>query len=179
MFRSLLIVLSVLTLAPACALDLEAGFTDDAALSGSAGNGAADEGEAPPTSILECELEMPCDAPFEGMKLASDGAAAYTTADACVFAALAAGDRALVQTAAEFTDNLAYLDYAIVGPQAALRQAWGVTEAGGRWEKQAQWCELRPASFFEACREAPEADCLDPEKWAVRCVPLDNLACPG
>lgn len=176
MSRSLLAVLSVLTLVPACTLDAGDEFLKDT-LSGSAGSREDDDFD--PHSILECDLEMPCDAPFEGMKLAAEGTAGFTTADACVFRALASGDRALVQTAAEFSDDLAYLDYAVVGEGAALRQAWGVSDAGGRWEKDAHWCDLRPASFFQACAEQPVGDCLDPEKWVVRCVPLDNLACPG
>lgn len=177
MSRSLLAVLTVLTLVPACAVDQDDILQGTSFGEGDSGYG--EEDEAPPSSILECELEVPCDVPFEGMKLAKGGATAYGAGDACVFEVLAAGDRALVQTAAQFSDNIAYLDYALVGPQAALRQAWGVSDATGRWEKQAHWCELRPASFFEACAQAPEADCLDPEKWAVRCVPLDNLSCPG
>lgn len=177
MFRSLLTVLTVLTLVPACTLDGDE-FLKDTLSEGSADGGVIDD-EVPPSSILECELEMPCDAPFEGMKVAADGTAAFTGADACVFRALAAGDRALVQTAAEFSDNLAYLDYALVGDGAALRQAWGVSEAGGRWEKEAHWCDLRPASFFDACAEQPTGDCLYPEKWVERCIPLDNLVCPG
>lgn len=179
MSRSLLAVLSVLTLVPACTLDGGDEFLKDTLSEGSADGGVTGEDDIAPTSILECELAMPCDAPFEGMKLAADGTAGFTAADACVFRALATGDRALVQTAAAFSDNLAYLDYAIVDDGAALRQAWGVSEAGGRWEKEAQWCDLRAASFFEACAEQPFGDCLDPEKWVVRCVPLDNLACPG
>jgi hypothetical protein len=177
MSRSLLAVLSVLTLVPACTLDAGDEFLKDTLSEGSAGS--SEDDDIAPSSILECELEMPCDAPFEGMKLAGDGTAGFTAADSCVFRALAAGDRALVQTSAEFSDDLAYLDYAIVGEGAALRQAWGVSDAGGRWEKEAHWCDLRPASFFEACAEQPVGDCLDPEQWVVRCVPLDNLACPG
>jgi hypothetical protein len=178
MFRSTLTVLFALSLVPACAIDGEDFLKDGLSAGGDSGV-IDDEDEPPPSSILECELDVPCDTPFEGMKLAKDGATSYSAGDACVFQALAAGDRALVETVARFSDDIAYLDYAIVGPQAALRQAWGESEAGGRWEKQAHWCELRSADFFEKCAEAPSADCLDPEQWAVRCVPLDNLACPG
>lgn len=178
MFRSLFIVLSVVTLVPACTLEAGDDFLKDG-LSEGPGDSAGEEDDVEPRSILECELDMPCDAPFEGLRLQNDGTAAFSAADACVFEALAAGDRALVQTAAEFNDDLAYLDYAIVDDGAALRQAWGVSEAGGRWEKSAQWCDLRPAAFFQACAEQPVGDCLDPEKWVVRCIPLDNLVCPG
>lgn len=180
MTRFALTLLPVLFLAPACAM-VDADFLVDGGDTGAVtGAGAVDEDQSVPTTLLECDLPLPCDLPFEGMTLEADGAAAtYSDNDRCVFQAMAGDGPALVQTAASFSAAVAYLDYAIVEPGVALRQASGVSDASGRWQKGVFRCELQPAAFFLACAEAPSGPCLDPEMWVRSCAPLDILVCPG
>lgn len=186
MARHVSLLVTLLALAPACAADttgtyLQAG--DD----GEDGDGAGqdtDEKEAMeeplPRQLLECELSVPCEFPFFGVGLdASLKPSAFSPSDLCVFTSLARGEPGLVETVAEFSDATARLDYAIVGPGVALRQASGESDAGGRWLKGVFRCELQPSAFFLDCLQAPSAACLDPEQWVVGCEPLDNLVCPG
>lgn len=150
----------------------------------SAGETGAASTEPPddmaPTSILECELPVPCALPFEGKTLKLDsGAAAYSESDLCALATLQRGERALVQTATEFDDQIAFLDYAVIEPGVALQQAWGLSDAAGLWQRSIARCELQPPEFFAGCAAAPSGPCIDPEMWVRSCTPLDILVCPG
>ena len=180
MTRLILPILPVLLLAPACAAYDASELLQDASDTAPMGTaGAVDKDQTIPTSLLECDLPLPCEQPFEGMTIDSDaGAASYSDNDRCVFKAMASDGPALVQTAASFSAAVAYLDYAIVEPGVALRQASGVSDASGRWQKDVYRCELQPPAFFAACAEAPSGPCLDPEMWVVACNPLDILVCP-
>lgn len=175
----LLVVLTAVLLAQGCA-----SYDDpflDAAVSTSAGQPLPpedDEGDAPQSSILECELPLPCEAPFEGMVLAGKQGD-FAASDLCALKALASGEPGLVETVAEFTDQTAYLDYAVLGPGVVLQQAWGYTDAGGQWQRDAVRCELQPAEFFARCLEAPSFECFAPELWVRECADLDILTCPG
>ena len=176
-------ILSALLLAQGCAsfddpLD-ELGVTS----AGESGQGTTTqepEEDVVPTSILECELPVPCELPFEGKSLKVDaGAAAYSVSDLCALSTLQTGELALVQTATEFDDQVAFLDYAVIAPGVALQQAWGISDVGGQWQRDVVRCELQPAEFFAACAAAPSGDCFDPEMWVRSCAPLDILVCPG
>ncbi len=178
MTRFAFTLLPALLLAPACALDVDI-LAEKTGTGAATSDGAIDEDQSIPTSLLECDLPLPCEQPFEGMTIDSDaGAASYSDNDRCVFKAMASDGPALVQTAASFSAAVAYLDYAIVEPGVALRQASGVSDASGRWQKDVYRCELQPPAFFAACAEAPSGPCLDPEMWVVACAPLDIFVCP-
>lgn len=187
MARLVSLLLSVLVLAPACGDDASGAYLQAGGTAESDGMGEEEtankdgevEGNLSPTALIECELETPCEFPFVGTGFAKDSAASFSASDLCVFATLARGELALVETVAEFSDATARLDYVITGPGVALRQASGESEGGGRWQKGVFRCELQTAAFFTACLQAPSADCLDPEQWVVGCEPLDNLVCPG
>ncbi|MBZ5712561.1 hypothetical protein [Nannocystis pusilla] len=183
-------LLAVLVLAPACAEDTTGAFepADDSSAGATSGGESAGseedddetaEKDAAPRSLLECEIDVPCEFPFLGANFDASLGAALTTSDLCVFATLASGEPALIETVAEFSDATARLDYVIVGPGETLRQASGESDAGGRWLKGVYRCELQPREFFTACMKAPSSECLDPEAWVVGCDPLDNLVCPG
>ncbi|PCC75434.1 hypothetical protein SAMN02745121_03840 [Nannocystis exedens] len=184
MARHVSVLVTLLALAPACAADtggpyLQAGGTDDG---GDEGGETGDEEamEPLPRQLLECELTAPCEFPFLGTGFDADlTASAFSPSDLCVFTSLARGEPGLIETVAEFSDATARLDYAIVSPGVALRQASGESDAGGRWLKGVFRCELQPSAFFLDCLQAPSAACLDPEQWVVGCEPLDNLVCPG
>ncbi|MDC0667625.1 hypothetical protein [Nannocystis radixulma] len=188
MARLVSLLLAVLVLAPACAEDTTGAFgaIDDGSTGAATGGEAdgADDGETAekddaPRSLLECEIDVPCEFPFLGANFDASLGAALTASDLCVFATLASGEPALIETVAEFSDATARLDYVIVGPGETLRQASGESDAGGRWLKGVYRCELQPREFFTACMKAPSSECLDPEAWVVGCDPLDNLVCPG
>lgn len=180
MTRLFLPLLPVLLLAPACAAYDASELLQDASDTAPMGTaGAVDKDQTIPTSLLECDLPSPCDLPFEGLRLQTEGAAArYSDSDLCAFKALASDGPALVQTSATLGDAVAYLDYAIVEPGVALRQASGISATNGHWQKDVYRCELQPPAFFAACAEAPAGPCLDPEMWVVACNPLDILVCP-
>lgn len=180
MTRLFLPLLPVLLLAPACAAYDATEFLQDAGDTGAASSaGTVDKDQTIPTSLLECDLPSPCDLPFEGLRLQTEGAAArYSDSDLCAFKALASDGPALVQTSATLGDAVAYLDYALVEPGVALRQASGISATNGHWQKDVYRCELQPPAFFAACAEAPAGPCLDPEMWVVACNPLDILVCP-
>lgn len=182
MARLACLLLTVLVLAPACDNDapgafLQAGGT--APTSGEPGEGEPDE-DVDPRSLIECEIAVPCEFPFAGLTFDVDaGAAGFSASDRCIFNALMSGEPGLIETVAEFSDATARLDYAIVGPGVALRQASGESDGGGRWQKGVHSCRLQPPGFFADCLKAPSAACFDPEAWVVGCDPLDNLVCPG
>ena len=191
MARLVTLLLAVLVLAPACGEDATGAYLGaDESSSGtdSGGDGEGDEDgagshnakeEHAPRSLLECEIDVPCEFPFLGANFDTSLGTALSPSDLCVFATLASGEPALIETVAEFSDATARLDYAIVGPGVALRQASGESDAGGRWLKGVYRCDLQPSEFFTACLQAPSSECLDPEAWVVGCQPLDNLVCPG
>jgi len=131
--------------------------------------------------LLECSLEPACDAvDLPGDPSGADGApqAAYSGEGLCILNALTEGDPSLVQTVMTFDASIANLDFAIVGPQLALRQSYGVTEGVGEWINPPMLCELQGRAFFEQCKVSFDASCLDPEAWVVACEPVDALACP-
>ena len=191
MARLVSLLLAVLVLAPACGEDASGAYlgADDSSTgtdSGSdeggddeADSGAGAKDEPAPRSLLECEIDVPCEFPFFGLDFDASLGAALSPSDLCVFTTLASGEPALIETVAEFSDATARLDYAIVGPGVALRQASGESDAGGRWLKGVYRCELQASEFFTTCLKAPSSECLDPEAWVVGCQPLDNLVCPG
>lgn len=181
MSRVASLLVTVLLLASACADDsTEALLAAGSALGDSGGDSGVAEDEAVPTSLLDCEIEAPCEFPFASQGYdAAAGLVAFTDNDRCIFSTLARGEPALVETVAEFSDASAYLDYVIAGDGVALRQASGVSDAGGRWQNGVFACELRPSEFFSDCLKTASAPCLDPEQWVVGCQPLDNLVCPG
>ncbi|WAS99127.1 hypothetical protein [Nannocystis punicea] len=185
MARHVSLLVTLLALAPACAADTTPYLgADDTTDGGDAGQ-ETDEKEAMeplPRQLLECELAAPCEFPFLGTGFDFDASltpSAFSPSDLCVFTSLARGEPGLIETIAEFSDATARLDYAIVGPGEALRQASGESDAGGRWLKGVFRCELQPSVFFLDCLQAPSPACLDPEQWVVGCEPLDNLVCPG
>lgn len=183
MSRLLSPALLLALLTPACAADNAGGsYGDDAGED--SGDGLQEDGELPgdlddedlpPTLLVACELPLPCDEPFEAVRAQGD---APRASDRCAFEAMTGGQPALVQTVADFGGSLAYLDYAIVAPGVALRQASGESDTVGRWQKEVTRCALQPAAFFTTCAAQPGPDCYDPERWVVGCEPLDTLTCP-
>lgn len=172
-------LVTVLLLTPACALD-DAGTFLAAESAGESVDPIAEEDDLAPSSLLDCELEIPCEFPYASQTHdAAAGLVSLGDNDRCIFTTLARGEPALVETVAEFSDATAFLDYVVVGEGLALRQASGQSEAGGRWQNGVFACELRPGEFFAQCLKAPSELCLDPEQWVVGCQPLDNLVCPG
>ncbi|MDC0720209.1 hypothetical protein [Nannocystis bainbridge] len=184
MARHARLLVTLLALVPACAEATAGDYVQeggDSSATGDPGEGSGGGMMEPlPRHLLECELAAPCEFPFLGFdfdkSLTPPG---FSPSDLCVFTSLARGEPGLIETVAEFSDATARLDYAVVGPGVALRQASGESDAGGRWLKGVFRCELQPSAWFTACLQAPSADCLDPEQWVVDCEPLDNLVCPG
>jgi hypothetical protein len=175
MARLARLFLTLLLFAPACDDPAyEADLQDDSR----AATSESEPVKAIPRSLLECELDPVCDHPFAGFDDPT-GAAGFSAGARCIFEALAAGEPGLVETVVEFIDATARLDYAIVEPGVALRQASGESDAGGRWQNGVDRCQLQPPTFFADCLKAPSPACFDPETWVVGCEPLDNLVCPG
>lgn len=195
--RTASLLLSILTVAAGCAGDLDVGPEGESgplSTGGDAGlDGAGDEGgaaeddaafkpqsdEPPPEALLACELDFACEHPLELVR--SDKAQAYAESDTCALQALAAGRIALVQTVALFPDAEAYLDHVIDASGSVLRQAHGVSDDVGLWQKPVERCSLQVAAFFSDCAANYDPRCLDPEQWIVpgSCEPLGSLTCPA
>ncbi len=151
----------------------------------SAGGEDADgEDEFDPTHLLQCEQPIPCDAmPLDEDDVVpenakEDASVEYSATQRCVLQSLARGEPALIQTVADFDTATAYLDFAIVGDRAALRQAHGDGESVGSWANLPSGCQLRGSTYFEACLASPDPECLRPTNWVDSCEDLGALICP-
>jgi len=187
--RHSLALLALLALTPACDGDTSgAGLDSETAENIGEVDEAEDAGAADDDAgvlLLGCSLEPACDAvdlPSGGEPVA-DGEvapqASYSGDGLCALTALTAAEPSLVQTVMTFDSSVANLDFAIVGPQKALRQSYGVTEGVGEWINPPMLCELQGRDFFENCMVSFDAECLDPEAWVLGCEPIDELVCPA
>lgn len=187
--RHTLALVALLALTPACDGDtIDAGPDSETAENvGQVDEAEEDGGEDDDAGVLllGCSLEPACDAvdlPSGGDPAGDAGVApqaSYSGDGLCVLAALTAAEPSLVQTVMTFDASVANLDFAIVGPQEALRQSYGVTEGVGEWINPPMLCELQGRDFFENCMVSFNAECLDPEAWVVGCEPVDELVCPA
>ncbi len=149
------------------------------------GEDAGEDEEFDPTHLLQCEQPVPCDAmPLDEEDVAPENAqqdasaVEYSATERCVLESLARGEPALIQTVADFSTATAYLDFAIVGDRAALRQAHGDGESVGSWANLPSGCQLRDSTYFEGCLASPDPECLRPTNWVDSCEDLGALICP-
>ncbi len=184
--RRSLALLALLALTPACDADTVAVELDPETAEniGEVDEAEEDGEDDAGVLLLGCSLEPACEAvdlPSDGDP-GADGAipqASYSGDGLCVLSALTASEPSLVQTVMTFDTSVANIDFAIVGPQQALRQSYGVTEGVGEWINPPMLCELQGRDFFDHCLVSFSAECLDPEAWVVGCEPVDELVCPG
>ncbi|HKQ69311.1 MAG TPA: hypothetical protein VJT73_08230 [Polyangiaceae bacterium] len=64
------------------------------------------------------------------------------------------------------------------GARASLRQPWGYRNGEGSYREPIQACVLREASYFQACLDMPNLDCLRADQWFASCASSPNAACP-
>ncbi|MCA9714276.1 MAG: hypothetical protein H6713_05435 [Myxococcales bacterium] len=145
--------------------------------------GAGEDEDLEPTLLVQCSQPVLCDAmPLHGDEngaVTNDASvAAYSDTERCVLESLARGEPALIQTVADFENATAFLDFALVGSDAALRQAHGDGVDVGIWTNNPYRCELRPRDYFQDCLDNHDPGCLQPSNWVERCEDLGALICP-
>jgi hypothetical protein len=60
----------------------------------------------------------------------------------------------------------------------ALRQSHGYLNGSGSYRYPMEGCTLKPTSYFQACLNTPQIDCLDWGAWTEECRVADS-SCPG